>query len=77
MLIGGEFSVWALVAGFIFGTWGIFVFRSGRRDMNIRRVVLGLALMLYGLFVANPWACWGIGLVLVGINHFTAWANEG
>ena len=69
------FSVWTLIAGFVFGIFGIFIFREGKRDMNIPRVVIGLVLMSYGFFVTNPWACWGIGAVLLFVNYCTTWAN--
>lgn len=76
-IAGNTFSVWALVGGFVFSTFGIFVFKHGKQEMNLRRLAIGITLLGYPFFVPNPWACWGIGLFLVGANYFSSWVNSG
>jgi hypothetical protein len=71
-----NFSVGALAAGFVFGIFGLYIFREGKRESNFRRLVLGITLMAYGWFVPNPWAAWGVGITLVGINYFTNLVNS-
>jgi hypothetical protein len=68
---GLEFSVGGLLASFVFSVFGIFIFREGKRDANMRKLLLGIVLMTFTYVVGNAWACWGIGLALVGINYFT------
>lgn len=70
-----EFSFSGLLAGFVFGVFGIFLFRQGKWEANMRRALLGLALMLYGYFVSDPWADWGIGFGLIALN-FTPWFHD-
>jgi uncharacterized membrane protein YidH (DUF202 family) len=71
-----DFSIGALAAGLVFGIFGMFIFREGKRESNFKRLLLGITLMAYGWFVPNPWAAWGIGLTLLWINHFTNLVNN-
>ncbi len=74
---GMQFSVSTLIAGFVFGIFGIFIFRDGKKESNFRRLMIGLVLLVYGFFVTNPWLAWGLGLFLVWLNYFTAWTKGG
>lgn len=64
------------MAGFVFGIFGWFIFKQGRAEVNGKRMVAGLFLMTYGILVANPWANWGIGFALLGVNYFTPWLES-
>ncbi len=64
MMGGLDLSLSSLLAGFVFGVFGIYFFRYGRRDGNPKLLTTGIVLMAYPLFVSNPWMNWGIGSVL-------------
>ncbi|MGZ3651056.1 MAG: hypothetical protein ACXVB9_08155 [Bdellovibrionota bacterium] len=59
-----NFSAGALIAGCIFGSYGIVVLKTGMRDANMSAMGFGAALLLYSYFIPNPWLCWGIGIAL-------------
>lgn len=69
-------SAGALVAGFVFGVFGFFIFKYGKQESNGKRMILGLILMVYGYFVPNPWAAWAIGIILVFLNYRWRWIDE-
>lgn len=54
-----------LLGGLIFGAVGMIAFASGKRQMNFRRMGLGVALMVYPYFVPNPLAVYLVGVGLV------------
>lgn len=68
-----QLSVSVFIAGFIFGIFGWFVFKQGKNEANGRRMMLGLALMTYGILVPNPWANWAIGAALLWVNYYSPW----
>ncbi len=74
---GMHFPVATVIAGFVFGVFGFSIFRHGKREANMRRLMIGVILMAYGFFFTNPWAAWGIGIVLVWVNYFSAWTKGG
>jgi len=59
-----SFDVWVLVALFIFGIIGLWLFREGRRRENKHIKYIGLAMMMYPYFVEGRFWNWGIGLAL-------------
>jgi hypothetical protein len=59
-----DFTVSSLMAGVIFGGYGLVVLKTAMRDANFPAAGLGAVLLLYTYFVANPWLCWGIGITL-------------
>lgn len=75
-LAGMNFSLGSLLAGLVFSVFGLFIFRQGKREANFRRLVIGIVLLTYSLFISNAWANWGIGTALLGINYFSPWVNE-
>ena len=64
-----DFSLSTLLSGFIFGVFGLYVFRQGRKKENSKLVFLGLAMMLYTYFTKGPLQDWGIGIVLVAAAY--------
>lgn len=70
-----NFSIGYLMAGFIFGILGIYIFRQGKREANFKRITLGIALMVYPYFVDNEWLVWGIGLTLAISNYTVRWLD--
>jgi hypothetical protein len=65
-----DFSFSALMAGFIFGVIGFYLFRHGKKRVHYPWILIGLVLMIYPLFVSGDLMNWGIGLVLCGAAYF-------
>jgi hypothetical protein len=59
-----EFDLSNLAAGFVFGVFGISIFRTGKKNGDFAQVFIGITLMLYPYFVSNAWLTWIIGIVL-------------
>ena len=53
-----------LFAGLIFGAIGFVAFMYGKKQARMKTMLLGVGLMAYPYFVANPLLMWGIGVVL-------------
>lgn len=70
-----QFSVATFLAAFVFGVFGWFILKHGRREANGKRMFLGLLLMTYGLLVPNAYANWAIGAALLAINYYAPWMN--
>ena len=51
----------------IFSLIGIIAFRSGKREYNIARIIIGLVLMLYPYFVPAGMWVWLAGGALTGL----------
>ncbi len=66
-----SFDLSSLIAGLVFGTIGLWVFRHGKRNANNRNVVIGLILMIYPYFVSGAFRTWGAGFVLCGYAYYT------
>lgn len=71
-----NFSVSNLIAGFVFGVFGLYIFNAARREHNGKRLMLGLILMVYPYFVSNPWVNWLVGVVLLVLNYRWPWLND-
>ena len=59
-----NFSASSLIAGLVFGTIGLILFRKGKQKLHYTWVIIGMALMGYSLFTSSPWQDWGIGAAL-------------
>lgn len=55
-----------LFAMLVFSITGLLAFKSGKRDMHLPRIILGLVLMLYPYFVPNGLWLWAVGILLTG-----------
>lgn len=64
-----DLSLSSLLAGLVFGIFGLYLLRSGRRDAHGQKIILGLALMIFPYFVESPWIAWPLGLVLVFLGY--------
>ena len=51
----------ALFGMLMFSLIGLWAFKEGRREANIKEVLVGLALMLYSYFTAETWILWSVG----------------
>ena len=59
-----------LLGGLVFGIIGLAAFRYGKREANIRLMLIGGALMVYPYFVSNTPAMIGIGVALTAAIFF-------
>ena len=75
MLDDFDFSPQALIAGLIFGVVGLWLFREGRKNLNFRVMITGIAIMSFQLFVKGWVQTWGIGLGLCGLAYYF-WNHE-
>lgn len=63
-------SFGSVTGAIVFGGVGLWLFSQGRKKGQIRNLLLGIALMVYPLFVYNAWAVWGVGAVLSGYAYY-------
>ena len=59
-----DFSFSSLLAGFIFGVIGFYLFKWGKQKQAALPVVIGIVLMVYPYFISNVWLMWLIGVGL-------------
>ncbi len=60
----------ALFGMVLFSLIGMWAFKEGRREANIKLLLLGIALLGYGYFFSGAWQVWaiGTGLTVVAIK---------
>ncbi len=54
----------ALVGMVLFSLLGFWALKEGRREANIKQLLLGIALLAYSYFVSEVWLVWVIGIGL-------------
>ncbi|MCB0351543.1 MAG: hypothetical protein KDD38_10190 [Bdellovibrionales bacterium] len=64
-----DFSPASLLSGFIFGVFGIYVFREGKRRQSFSLYFIGVALMGYTYLTPNVYWDWGIGSALLYLAY--------
>ena len=64
-----DLTVSSIMAGFVFGVWGMFLIRQGRKEGNFWHGGLGCAMLVYPFFVTGPWLTWGIGCGLLYLAY--------
>jgi hypothetical protein len=65
-----DISMSQIMAGLIFGAIGLWMFRRGKHNANMKVLAIGLALMVYPYFTHGPWQDWGIGIALCGFASY-------
>lgn len=65
-----HFSVSSLIAGFLFGIIGFYLFRHGKKTMNYGVIFCSIGLMCYTLFTSGPLLDWGVGFALCGLAYY-------
>lgn len=65
-------SAWVsqLLAGFIFGTIGFFVFLHCKKNRLWRKMIIGIILMVYPYLVMHPVWVWVVGIILTAVLYF-------
>ena len=64
-----DFDASSLMAGFVFGVFGMFLIRQAKIRSNVPFLVTGLALIIFPYFVSNAWLAWLIGSALLGVAY--------
>ena len=54
----------ALMGMVMFSLLGMWAFKEGRREANIKQLLLGIALAGYSYFTPETWQVWLVGAVL-------------
>jgi hypothetical protein len=67
-------SVSSLLAAFVFGSIGLFLFQVGRKRQNLQVMITGIVMMGYSYFTTSPALDWGIGLGLSAAAYYF-WNN--
>lgn len=62
-----DFSFSSIAAGIIFGSFGLYAFKLGKKNSNLKQIFIGIILLTYSYFVPNPWINWGLGSALLYI----------
>lgn len=60
-----DFSFSSIAAGIIFGSFGIYGFKQGKKNSNVMQILIGITLIGYSYFVPDPWINWGLGTTLL------------
>ncbi len=63
-------DVSSLMAGFIFGVIGLWMWREGRRQEKEYIPWIGVALMVYPYFTDGAKLTWGVGIILCSIAYY-------
>jgi len=58
-----------LFVGLILGIFGLYLFRIGKKDGNVPRIVIGLALMIVPYFFTDPILLSGAGAMLMVLAY--------
>jgi hypothetical protein len=64
-----NFDPATLLASFVFSAIGVYYFRQGKKDAEIRVVFVGLALIFYGYFVEGLILNLAVGASLWALAH--------
>lgn len=60
-----ELSFSSIAAGIIFGSFGLYAIKLGKKKSNVIQIIIGITLLTYSYFIPNLWINWGIGSVLL------------
>ncbi|MGK5089584.1 hypothetical protein WDW86_18690 [Bdellovibrionota bacterium FG-2] len=64
-----EFDFSTLAAGFVFGVFGFYLIKHGKKAAHIPSVTIGLTLLAYPYFITNPYLVWGLGFGLLYLAY--------
>jgi hypothetical protein len=69
-----NFSFSSLMASLIFGIFGMYLFKLGKKRGHKLIVIISVALMAYPYFVDSEFLIWAIGVVLTVVGYKMALA---
>lgn len=64
-----SFSLSAILAGLLFGTFGIYYFKKGKNEADLPLMFIGSALFFYPYFIENDYLLWGMGMGLIVLAY--------
>jgi hypothetical protein len=64
-----DLSFGSLMAGFVFGVFGVYLIKEGRRLSNGWFAFFGLVLCVYPYFISNTLLLWAIGIVCLWLAY--------
>lgn len=65
-----HFDISSLIAGFVFGVVGWWMFKQGRKKENKKVIGISVALMAYPYFIEGAIKNWGLGFLLCFIAYY-------
>ena len=65
-----DMSVSSIAASLLFGTIGLWILREAKRRGNLKLIPIGILLMAYTYFTANPYLDWGLGVTLCASAYY-------
>lgn len=68
-LIGG-FSPWSLMGGIFFGAIGFVAFVYGKKNAELKPMIIGILLMGYPYFIRGTLALYLVGIALTAALYF-------
>jgi hypothetical protein len=64
-----NFSLSSILAGLLFGGWGLVLLKKGKSEGHIPHILIGLTLMIYPYFFENDFLLWGAGVGLITLSY--------
>lgn len=64
-----DFSISSLLAGLIYGAFGVYLLKEARKTGNFWHLFLGVGLIAYPYFVEGMILNWGIGAAMLGLAY--------
>ncbi len=65
-----DISMSGLLAGFVYGVIGVFLFKKGKKEAEFDYIFIGIALMIYPYFTHGPLGDWGVGAALCALAYY-------
>ena len=57
------------MASLIFGIFGIYLFRLGKKRSHGLLIGISIALMIYPYFIDSEWLVWAVGIALTIVGY--------
>jgi hypothetical protein len=65
-----HFSMSTIIASFLFGIVGLYVFRHGKKTTNYSLIFTSIAMMVYPMFVSGAIITWCMGIALCALAYY-------
>jgi hypothetical protein len=63
-------TVSKIASGILFGVIGLWMFKRGKSNSDLRIIAIGIALMFYPYLTNGPVLDWGVGIALCGLAYY-------
>ena len=64
------FSVSSFIASFVFSIFGFYFFREGKKEGNVKLILIGITMIIYTYFTKSAWVDWSLGLALSYAGYY-------